>query len=258
LRAEDIDALGQLEARYVPALEAVGAVLRAMLGDPPAFEGVGLTVASRPLKTLDTILEKLKRERTRLSTMQDIAGIRIVGENGLTRDQQDRLADAITRQFPSTARRIDRRTAPSFGYRALHLVVEVEAYPVEIQLRTDLQHGWADGMERFGDIWGRQIRYGGAPNAEDPEHLAKRVEVVESWKAWGELIDRFETSWVAVVRSRDAVEEAERAVSENDELATQAIEGLKAKRSEAVQEARGRFDEMRSELERIRALFEAT
>src|SRR2546426_467554 len=132
---EDVDQLGQVEARYVPALEAVSAVVRNVLGDPPSYEGVPVTVASRPLKTIDTIIEKLQREHTRLSTMRDIAGIRIVGDGGLTRGQQDRLAARIAAQFPSSAEIVDRRLHPSFGYRALHLVVEVEGYPVEIQIR---------------------------------------------------------------------------------------------------------------------------
>ncbi len=140
--ADDVVLLGEVEARYVPALEAVSAVVRNLLGDPPSFEGVQLTVASRPLKTVDTIIEKLRRERTRLSTMRDIAGIRIVGENGLTRSQQDRLANRIAAQFPSSATTVDRRATPTHGYKALHLVVEVEGYPVEIQVRTDLQHAW--------------------------------------------------------------------------------------------------------------------
>ena len=41
----------------------------------------------------------------------------------------------------------------------------VDGVSIEIQIRTLLQHLWADLMERLADRLGRQIRYGEPPNA---------------------------------------------------------------------------------------------
>jgi len=66
----------------------------------------------------------------------------------------------------------DRRLEPNHGYRAVHLIVEVENYPVEIQVRTALQHSWAEAFEKLADRLGRGIRYGDVP--ADPT-AARRV-----------------------------------------------------------------------------------
>ncbi len=123
-----------------------------------------LAISARP-KTTGTIIEKLRRSpRGPLASMQDLAGFRIVG--GFSFDQQDQLRDEIMRRFPHDPRAPsykDRRAEPSYGYRAVHVLVCVENVNIEIQIRTLAQHMWADLMERLADRLGRQIRYGGAP-----------------------------------------------------------------------------------------------
>jgi hypothetical protein len=58
---------------------------------------------------------------------------------------------------------IDRREEPSFGYRAVHIIIYEEGLAVEVQVRTVLQDIWAQMSEKLGDMWGRDIRYGGQP-----------------------------------------------------------------------------------------------
>jgi hypothetical protein len=116
------------------------------------------------LKSDKTLVEKLMNEPgMELGRVQDIAGMRIVED--LTWDQQDELADDIARLF-ERARSVDRRADPRSGYRALHVVVSLEGRFIEVQIRTPLQDAWAQVFERLGDVWGRQIRYGGAQPAE--------------------------------------------------------------------------------------------
>lgn len=116
------------------------------------------------LKTVQTLVAKLRREPTmNLSQVQDIAGIRVVESFSLA--DQDRIARKIASLFDQ-AKEIDRRARPSFGYRALHLVVRLESKNVEVQIRTALQDRWAQILERLADYWGRQIRYGDPP--DDP------------------------------------------------------------------------------------------
>jgi ppGpp synthetase/RelA/SpoT-type nucleotidyltranferase len=57
---------------------------------------LGLDTTSR-LKTVNTILEKLRREKTRLAEMQDIAGLRIVLDGGLA--EQDSLSLPSSNSF---------------------------------------------------------------------------------------------------------------------------------------------------------------
>ena len=56
---------------------------------------------------------------------------------------------------------IDRRAAPSYGYRAVHIVVKISGKLVEIQIRTLLQHLWAEVSERLSDVLDPEIKYGG-------------------------------------------------------------------------------------------------
>src|SRR5439155_4334431 len=61
------------------------------------------------------------------------------------------------------ARVVDRRRHPRHGYRAVHVIPEVDGFLVEIQVRTRLQDSWAQAMERLADQAGREILYGGVP-----------------------------------------------------------------------------------------------
>lgn len=159
----DREALEELTACHLAAIETA----RPRLDDlAVAMEACPLHISHRP-KTTGTIIEKLQRESgMSLPRMQDLAGIRIVGAISL--DEQDRLAAEIIRRFPPDPRQpklIDRRIDPRHGYRAVHVVVCVDGVSIEIQIRTLLQHLWADLMERLADRLGRQIRYGEPPNA---------------------------------------------------------------------------------------------
>lgn len=81
-------------------------------------------------------------------------------------DVQDGVAAEVAARFPTDPREakiVDRRAATSHGYRAVHVVVSLDGVSIEVQVRTLLQHMWADLVERLADRLGRQIRYGGAP-----------------------------------------------------------------------------------------------
>jgi Uncharacterized protein conserved in bacteria len=129
------------------------------------------------IKTIQTLHDKLRRQPTKLSRIQDIAGVRIVQEMDL--GEQDVIVRALTGEFPG-ARVVDRRVAPTFGYRAVHVVVRVGRCLCEIQVRTSQQHLWAEIVERLADKWGRQIRYGGQPN--DPRRGIVNTTRQEFWE----------------------------------------------------------------------------
>ena len=171
LTKSQINKLGE-ELRHLDPLDSIPepALLRLQefrsLYDAPLVEAqtlikdrLGLDTTSR-LKTVNTIVEKLRREKTRLAEMQDVAGLRIVMDGGLV--EQESLIAALTDVFPG-AKVIDRRSKPSHGYRAVHLVPLVSGWAVEVQVRTRLQDLWAQAFERVADKAGRGIRYGVVP-----------------------------------------------------------------------------------------------
>jgi len=156
------DALRLLETfrlSFTPAYDQVFGQLREL----------GLDPAGRPAKSTQSIIAKLVRLRTRLSRMQDIAGCRVEVDNI---PEQDRVVSQIANVYPE-AQIDDLRIMPSHGYRAVHVIVKVAGFPVEIQVRTPLQNSWAQGTESLADSFDPEIKYGGGP--EQLRHVLELV-----------------------------------------------------------------------------------
>lgn len=185
---DDLHALEELTACHMTALELARPRLNGLaesLGIAP------LHITHRP-KTTQTIIEKLRRHGDMsLPRMQDLAGIRIVGS--FTFADQDRLSEEIARRFPPDPRVpkiVDRRINPSYGYRAVHVIVSLDGVTIEIQVRTLMEHVWADLTERLADRLGRQMRYGQPPTPPpgmSQEQAQSLVDVMmatsENWAA---------------------------------------------------------------------------
>lgn len=118
---------------------------------------LGLEPTGRPAKSTTAIVDKLRRETIRLSQVQDIAGCRIVVP---AIEAQTETVQRLISIFPS-AGFVDRRMIPSFGYRAVHLIVSQDDALVEIQVRTRRQHQWAELSEKLSDALGVELKYGG-------------------------------------------------------------------------------------------------
>lgn len=144
----DLNELHEYRSTFSVSLDIVRTKLRE-LGLPPT---------GRP-KTNASIIAKLRRQPIRLSRMQDVAGCRVVVQD--VRIQDEALADV--RNAFLTASVVDRRLKPSFGYRAVHIIVRAEDKPVEVQLRTWYQHDWAEISEKLSDKFGLDVKYGGGP-----------------------------------------------------------------------------------------------
>lgn len=152
LRANDIDAdcLTKLElfrSLYVDAYRYVEDVLA---------NKIGCKVTGRPSKSTVAIVEKLRRETIRLNQIQDIAGCRVLATDLAS---QDSLVDALLVLFPDVDVD-DKRRNPTNGYRAVHVIARKNGRPVEIQVRTRLQHAWAEISEKIADDFGHSIKYG--------------------------------------------------------------------------------------------------
>jgi putative GTP pyrophosphokinase len=160
--------LDEYRRSFTPAYETVVGAIENTLR---------ITPTGRPAKSTTSIVEKLRRETVRLSQIQDIAGCRIVfvqslaGSVGL----QDQIVAAARDTFPDAAI-IDRRVAPSHGYRAVHVVPRIDGRPVEIQIRTALQHLWAEVSEKLADVIDPGLKYGTGPKRQQQALLeASRI-----------------------------------------------------------------------------------
>lgn len=115
------------------------------------------------LKRMETIREKLAERETGLSLdrMQDIAGCRVVVP---TTNEVYLLKDRIV-GYHDEARVTDYIVKPrDSGYRAVHVIAEYGRAPrkkVEIQIRTQRMHAWADTVERLSGALGVNYKQDG-------------------------------------------------------------------------------------------------
>lgn len=154
--SDDLALLNSLLLEYDDALQVAVERLE---------NALGIRTTTR-LKTVGTILEKPRRSGGgSLPNVYDLAGIRIVEDFGWI--EQDEIVRNIESLFPDGLKEpkvLDRRLESNHGYRAVHVIVYVGTLPVEIQVRTELQHEWANTFEKLADFVGRDIRYGGSPD----------------------------------------------------------------------------------------------
>jgi len=135
-------------------------------------EGLHAVEFGQRLKRTPTIIDKLRRRPTmKLSNMQDIGGCRAVFS------KQSVVARVLARftynslkrnEIEDTAR--DYVTNPrSSGYRGVHVWTRYDGRRIEVQLRTEMQHGWAKLVEELVVLTGIDYKSGDGP------------EVVHEW-----------------------------------------------------------------------------
>ena len=161
--------------------------------------GDGSIRAGQRFKRMDRIINKLGRLTTRLSQMEDIGGCRAVLENV---DQvyavgnliMERKTVARVGQPWRNVATIDYIANPkASGYRALHLIEERDGRLIEIQLRTPMQHRWAEAVE----TWVRpavpfNLKDGGGPEAvkEYFRLAAAQITLVERGEKPDDTVER--------------------------------------------------------------------
>src|SRR5215470_3952829 len=176
LTQEALELLDEYRRSFGPAYESVVQSIR---------EHTKVEPSGRPAKSTGAIIEKLRRESIRLTQVQDIAGCRVV-----VRDisEQGRVVALLRTIFPE-AIVVDRRAKPTHGYRAVHIIPRIDASLVEIQVRSRMQHLWAEPSERFSDVVDPAIEYGGGP-PHVRELLARTSAVIEGFEKIEESLVR--------------------------------------------------------------------
>lgn len=132
------------------------------------------------LKRMSTIIEKISTRESGLdlSRMQDIGGCRVVTEsNDIT--EVRRIEAWIDDTWGSQIlRRSDYIAEPrSSGYRALHIIVERDGRPIEIQLRTARMHAWANYVEAFSDVLGTNYKQDGVSDVQTLMRLMAEADI---------------------------------------------------------------------------------
>ncbi len=145
---DDLRLLDQYRLSFSEAYEFVTETIRKELA---------LDLKSGRTKSNTSISDKLRRESIRLTQIQDIAGCRLTVP-GIA--NQELVVQSLESIFEDV-RIEDRRKRPSHGYRAVHVIVNYRGKAIEIQVRTSLQHLWAELSEKLSDIVNPAVKYGG-------------------------------------------------------------------------------------------------
>lgn len=163
------DALTYWRYIHLPILNTFQATLRTKVAKK--FGGNGF-IAQR-LKRAPSIIAKLRREpHMKLSTMQDIAGIRAVLNSlndvkSLTRELK--TSKAKHKLISESDYIINPKVS---GYRSIHLVFEYNnvntpesnGLKIEVQLRTKMQHIWATAVETMGTFLNTSLKSSEGPD----------------------------------------------------------------------------------------------
>lgn len=116
------------------------------------------------LKRKPQIIRKLKRLSMRLTQLQDIGGCRIIVEKNELVDQLIQFLDnKISKTGDLKLKRVTdyrEKGRDITGYRSVHLLLERADRKLELQLRSRIQHYWAESIERTSVIYGYHLKEG--------------------------------------------------------------------------------------------------
>lgn len=153
------DAFDEYRGAHLQPLSETTLELQHMLSN----YGASYYIAQR-LKRKPQIARKLNRLSVRLSQLQDIGGCRIIVQNNAEVDALKRfLEDRVAQQSVFSIRRFTdyrEKGRDITGYRALHVLLERNGLNLELQIRSRIQHYWAESIERTSVIYGHHLKEG--------------------------------------------------------------------------------------------------
>lgn len=153
---EDFRVANEWRMTHAAPLSGVNGSLRSF----SSTTGIETQIAQRH-KRLRRILFKLARAGStmRLSAMQDIGGCRVIFRS---LDELTQYRAHLESSWGDKIIRVDDYIASpkDTGYRAVHVVTRRQGRAIEVQLRVDWMHDWADSVERFGRQRGVELKAG--------------------------------------------------------------------------------------------------
>jgi len=133
-----------------PACEAAAEKIHGMLQKVLCDAGIIVASIEHRVKTEGSLAGKLELKGAKyasLSSITDIVGLRVIT---FYSDDVDKVASAVDRLFDvDWENSVDKRKLleiDSFGYLSLHYICSMDGFPYrfEVQMRTVLQHAWAN------------------------------------------------------------------------------------------------------------------
>lgn len=197
--ADAIDKLDHWRACHSYPLQKATMGLRSRVGTERCAD----PRVSQRLKRRPTIIDKLVREpNMQLTTMQDIGGCR-----GVLQDVPEvlRVQKRWLRDKSRIVRIYDYLDSPKpSGYRGIHIVVQYDGFPIEVQLRTGLQHAWGVAIEQVGPRIGSDLKSG-----EGPAEVLHLFRVFGDFLAQSEGLPASDVDWISF---RDAAQGVDQSI----------------------------------------------
>lgn len=125
-------------------------------------------IIAKRLKRTPSIVLKLRRlNNIQLSTMQDIAGLRVIFDSmpKVKKLVKELKSDGFIQVVKNEDDYIEK--PKESGYRSIHLIFkyndpidkELDGLLVEVQIRTEVQHAWATAVETMGLYLNTQLKF---------------------------------------------------------------------------------------------------
>lgn len=161
LSEESLEILSNWRAYHATPLDIFAKVLKSRVKKIDRSKNA---IVAQRLKRIPSILLKLQTHKTmRLSTMQDIGGLRAIFET--VKEVIELMELYRFSKTRHTLFAVDNylEKPKNDGYRGIHLVYKIEKQPklfIEIQIRSHLQHIWATAVEVFGTLQMSSLKSG--------------------------------------------------------------------------------------------------
>jgi ppGpp synthetase/RelA/SpoT-type nucleotidyltranferase len=114
------------------------------------------------VKRKPQIVRKLRRLSVRLTQLQDIGGCRIIVEHNENVDKLIAfIKDNVIKSASFAVKRVTdyrEKGRDETGYRSAHLLLERDGRSLELQVRSRIQHYWAESIERTSVIYGQHLK----------------------------------------------------------------------------------------------------
>ncbi len=232
--------------------------IQVLIGDLLEAEGIRVHSIGGRLKQRDNLAEKLSRpgaSYASLTDVTDIAGVRIIT---YFEDEVDRVSSVIEREFViDVENSIDKRKAldpDQFGYMSVHYVANLAqsrsalgeyarfaTCKIEIQVRSILQHAWAEIEHDLGyknpesiprEVRRRFSRLAGLLETADAEFVSIREVVAGYLQAVTEQIQSgsidvpIDKESLAAFLDSGALDDYDRRIANNAKAKLEAAEGI--------------------------------